>query len=472
MTPRRFPYSPALAIGAAVAIAMGGGLIYAAAGYVTRTRIDDDLRLSLVLAVQALEKSARTAGDAATAAERVARAYRPRSTNLVIWDRDGQKEYNARQYLPPDDPAMVFLTVPKIDTVAQVLARHEPVGHDFVTAQSAQGPVRIHMREVLIEGRQLVVALTRSLAEVALVQSDFRRWALPWFLAVYLAAIVPAQLVVRRAIARVQRLGDEAHELGTRGGPARLSTGDSTAPIERMVDEINGLLSRQERDLESQRAVLALVSHELRTPVAILSAQAQNALDTDDAPVPELRATLRAIRQEAGALSRLVDDLFLIARSSAGEDIARPAPMYLDDLLRECTAATDVPGEEQVVLEVEEGNYSCLADDAMLRRAVTNLLANARRHAGREGAVQISLRTSGDGFIVEVWNNGPPIPPEDQPRIFDRFFQGRDLRGAAGLGLQVVRVVATAHGGDARLVSSTAEDGTRFRLTIPARIIS
>ena len=105
-----------------------------------------------------------------------------------------------------------------------------------------------------------------------------------------------------------------------------------------------------------------------------------------------------------------------------------------------------------------------------MRRALTNLLDNAVRHAPEGGTVRVGARSAGDGAVIEVWNDGPPIDPEDLPHLFERFYRSDKSRsrstGRAGLGLAIAKAIVEAHGGTIT-VESEPDRGTRFVLTLP-----
>ena len=464
----RSPHLPVLAVSALATVVALSATLYWISGAITLRRIDADLASVLSLSLQAVTGAHGRSGDPLQSVERVVAAFRPRSTNLVVVDRQTQREFNARAYLPPDDPALVFLTVPRVDTLAKVLLDHRPMGQDYVTALSFRGaPVRIHMREILLGGRRMVVAQTRSATEVALVRRTALQWLVPGFVLACLFMLIPPHLVVRRSIRGVDQLAEDARRLARGSGTARLSPGGGSAPIEELVEAVNTLLARLEGDASDVRTLLAQASHELRTPVAVLGAEVQDALDRDQPTAGELRQSLRLIRQEVAGLHRLVDDLFLVARAGAGEAIARPAPTYLDDVVRESAMAIAKLGGTLPLVAIAEDDYSYVGDESMLRRAVTNLVENAMRHATEGRPIRVALRRTPHGYQVDVWNHGPPIAPEDRDRIFDRFYRGSRAPGAAGLGLQVVRLIATAHGGQVSLAGSSEVDGTTFRLDLP-----
>jgi signal transduction histidine kinase len=109
-------------------------------------------------------------------------------------------------------------------------------------------------------------------------------------------------------------------------------------------------------------------------------------------------------------------------------------------------------------------------DALQIRRALTNLLDNAVRHAPEGGHVQVEAHSTTDGAVVEVWNDGPSVDPEDLPHLFERFYRGDKSRGRstgkAGLGLAIAKAIVEAHGGTIT-VESLPGHGTRFILTLP-----
>ncbi len=186
-------------------------------------------------------------------------------------------------------------------------------------------------------------------------------------------------------------------------------------------------------------------------------------LELDETP-EERAETTRLVLDELDRLSRMVDDLFLLARAEH-PDFLRPdrvkVATFLVDLHRRLSTLTPLA----LVADVPDG-LVITADPHRLAQAVTQLVANAVKHAGADPRVELGARVDDGELVVWVADDGPGVPVDEAPRVFDRSHRGVAAdRGGAGLGLAIVRAIAEAHAGSARL-APTAQ-GARFELRLP-----
>jgi two-component system OmpR family sensor kinase len=222
---------------------------------------------------------------------------------------------------------------------------------------------------------------------------------------------------------------------------------------------LNDMLDRLDYAFTSQRAFMADVSHELRTPITIIRGHLETLGDDPD----ERREAMAIVADELDRMSRLVDDLLVLARASR-PDFLRVEPLDLDLLTHDLFAKARRLGDREWGLDaVALGLLH--ADRQRVTQAIMNLADNAVRHTS-EGD-QITLGSSIDEREARIWirDSGPGIGVADQRRIFERFAAG-PKRGGAGLGLAIVRAVAEAHGGHVELDSAPGH-GATFTIVIP-----
>ncbi|MFE4959898.1 sensor histidine kinase [Streptomyces sp. NPDC056653] len=249
----------------------------------------------------------------------------------------------------------------------------------------------------------------------------------------------------------------------------RTEVGQVGTALNHMLGHVADALTRRQASEERLRHFAADASHELRTPVANIRGHAELAL-RHHGPVPaEVRHALERIDGESRRMTRLVDDLLLLARLDAGRPLEHE-PVDLTLLILNATddARAAGPGHHWL-LDLPEEPVTVTGDAHRLQQAIGNLLANARTHTPPGTDVTIALTTEPSGVSVDLSDNGPGIPDEIQPEVFGRFVRADHARsrttGSTGLGLAIVHAVITAHGGTATVTSTPGR--TAFRLTLP-----
>jgi signal transduction histidine kinase len=302
--------------------------------------------------------------------------------------------------------------------------------------------------------------------------------------AIVLAVVsIPALFVsIPVGIWRARRISRRLSELAD--ATEAMAAGDLSQRVDvRGEDEIgrvslrfNDMIARLSETDRVRKAFVANVSHELRTPVAIIQGNLERLLDHPDANPAGERRTLDLIHQETMTLSRLIDDLFTLARIEETTLPLESAPLRVDEVAGQAVEGVRAVAWEQRRVSVESlvsGDLpAVLADRTRLRQVLSNLLYNALRHTPEGGMVVVDARACRDAGMVEVSvsDTGVGIPPEELERVFDRFHRversGRHGDGS-GLGLHIVRQLVEAQGGTVAVTSEPGR-GTTFRFTLPA----
>jgi signal transduction histidine kinase len=268
------------------------------------------------------------------------------------------------------------------------------------------------------------------------------------------AALIAIALVVRRQLRVLRRASAAAAALNPDRRGARLPEDNIPREVLALIRSVNAMLERLDEWSERQRRFIADAAHELRTPIAILRTR------LDALPDDPLKDTLL---RDARRLSDLSTKLLDLERLRVSE--ASLAPLDLVALTREAVAdVAPLATEEgyEISFSSETERLDILGDATALRRAVGNLIDNAIRHGGGRGGIRVAVFADG-GLIVE--DDGPGVPPQHAPYIFDPFFRGTKTGQGTGLGLHLVREIIRAHPGAAISLDSRApESGARFRL--------
>jgi two-component system OmpR family sensor kinase len=234
------------------------------------------------------------------------------------------------------------------------------------------------------------------------------------------------------------------------------------------VDELEQLIARQHR-------FVADAAHELRTPLTAQSVVGGNVL-CRKATTPELREAVGSMLEESKHMTRLIDGLLELARISCGHAGARVDPdsrgvVELGKLVQGCVQALQILAEERGQhIELASGpRMWAEADATLVRQAVLNIVHNAIEHCPQGTRIRIETENcAGEEGVIRVIDNGPGIPPKDQPRVFERFYRGTggSRRRGLGLGLSIARAVIRAQGGRIQLHSVPGE-GCTFTLAMP-----
>ncbi len=242
--------------------------------------------------------------------------------------------------------------------------------------------------------------------------------------------------------------------------------------VGRLAQAFNAMARQVSGSHRMMRDLLANVSHELRTPLTSIQGFSQ-ALEEGDLSTPEeYREAGRIINEETQRMRRLVDDLIELSRLEAGEVALERKSFALDELLRACARRFDWRVRDAgAALNVDVPDLPRLVgDERRLEQVFTNLLENAVRHTPSGGTINVSAAAQNGVVRVAVRNTGSYIPPEQLPRVFERFFQldaNRSRRaGGAGLGLAIASEAVQAHRGEIT-ATSDASDGTQFVVVLP-----
>jgi len=277
-------------------------------------------------------------------------------------------------------------------------------------------------------------------------------------LAVLFAAVAAgAWPVVRRLTRRLEALKAGVEAFGA-GQLHRRVAEDGRDEVAAVAASFNHAAARIEALLRANQSLLANASHELRSPLARL----KMAIAMLDDAAPAERARLkREIDTNVAELDALVEEVLLASRLDARGTLEPPQPVALLAVAAEEAA--------RVGATAEGDDLQVPGDERLLRRAVRNLLENARRYAGAEVAVQVRRRPDGGADVV-VADRGPGVPEALRERIFEPFFRmpgHAERAGGVGLGLSLVRQIAERHGGHARCEPRDG-GGSRFVISLPA----
>jgi two-component system, OmpR family, sensor kinase len=262
---------------------------------------------------------------------------------------------------------------------------------------------------------------------------------------------------------------DIAERVPLQDTDTRTEVGQVGAALNEMLDHIDGALNARQKSEERVRQFVADASHELRTPLASIRGYAELTRREREPVPPTVVHAIGRVESEAMRMSNLVDDLLLLARLDAGRPLDRE-PVDLTEMVVNAVSDAHAASPDHVwQLDLPDEPVEVEGDPARLHQIVANLLANARTHTAPGTVVRTSLSPEAGRVRISVRDNGPGVPAELQPNVFQRFARGDTSRnraaGSTGLGLSIVAAVAHAHGGTVDLHSEPGD--TTFTVLLP-----
>jgi two-component system, OmpR family, sensor kinase len=288
---------------------------------------------------------------------------------------------------------------------------------------------------------------------------------------------------VRLSLRPLNRVAATAHEVsslplstGTVSLPERVAVTAPNTEAGQVADAFNHMLEHVESALHDRHAsedrlrhFIADASHELRTPVAVIRSHAEYAQRAGGpdlaAPVTE---ALSRITAESDRMGHLVEDLLLLARLDSGRELEQ-VDVDITRIVLDAVSDARVTGADHVWrLDHPEEEQHVIGDRRALHQVLANLLTNARTHTPNGTTILTTVHSrQPDRLVITVTDDGPGIPADILPRIFDRFVRADNARSGAdgsGLGLSIVAAIVSAHGGS---VQATSRPGaTRFTVTL------
>ena len=288
-------------------------------------------------------------------------------------------------------------------------------------------------------------------------------------------ASVGGYFLARKSLAPIASMNSQTQQISAQNLSARLDVTESRDELGRLGTTINDLLARLENSFKEQQRFIADASHELRTPLAVLRGETEVALGKVRT-VEEYQQSLSLIQDEAERLSRIVEDLFILAREPVDtRAVLHKERVSLNDAVKDCARAAQVLAiRKGVRLSLENDSPAILVngDEELIKRMILNLLDNAVKYTPAGGEVSLELSQENGNAEIVVRDTGIGIPDSAQPRVFDRFFRVDKARartiGGAGLGLSIAQWIAEVHSGSIAL-TSTPNHGSTFTVVLPVR---
>lgn len=384
-----------------------------------------------------------------------------RNLRLVVLEKDGSVVLDVG---PGRENPLPRLPLPLIPTEQEtILAR---------IFRDGKGTSWIYTLHSLENQKYLLVATPQP---VLRLRDIFRDEIMGPFLQAALIALllgVGLSLLIAQWIANpLKQMADAARKM--EDGNYRPIPVDGPREVQQLGEALNEMAYKVQSGQQSQREFLANVSHELKTPLTSIQGFSQAIIDGAVQTPEALKNAAGVIYQESSRMFRLVVDLLSLARLEAGTADLQHIPLDLAPLLRSVVEKFQIQAQNARVNLVLEAAPSLvvLGDGDRLAQVITNLVDNALKFTPENGRVTIRAVQQDGSAVVSVSDTGIGIDPQDQPRIFERFYQvDKSRKGGAGrgvgLGLAIAAQIIAAHGGHIRLDSQPGI-GATFTISLP-----
>ncbi len=315
---------------------------------------------------------------------------------------------------------------------------------------------------VRVESRSYKLYVLFSLADQIAVETRVQRifFIVSPFLLLF--AGVGGYFLARKSLSPIASMGKQAKRITAANLHERLPVSNPNDEVGELTAVFNQLLDRLDQDFEKQRRFMADASHELRTPLAIVRGESEVALQKDRRTVSEYRESLKIVNDEGKRLTKIVEDLFTLARADSGQIKANLREIYLDEIVADCVKSIRTLADKRnIALQFIGEEMTMRGDESLLRRLFINLLDNAVKYNQDNGRIEVTASND----EIRILNTGPEIPADQKEMIFERFHRvdktssrlSESYTSGAGLGLSIAKWIADLHQAD--LKYSRSENG-------------
>ena len=339
-------------------------------------------------------------------------------------------------------------TLPELPVIEQGVPLAES---DLRSGLSPSGvPLRAATVQTTSDGRNVHLTAAHIMVKEMAMLSEFRQRI---YLAVLLAFLITAVLgyaLLRRGLRPLRRMAAHAADITPARLDSRMNSEDTPVELQQLSDAYNAMLDRLANGYQRLMQFSADLAHEIRTPVGSLMGHCQVAL-RQARSADEYQALLASNLEELERISRMVESILFLARADEAQAVPERQPLCLQDELERIGEYFEGLAEERQLALHTSGDATVDADPLLLRRALSNLVANAIRYADAGSDILMRVVSTPGECRIEVENQGPVLTDAALGKLFDRFYRGDASRHQSsdsnGLGLAIVAAIMQLHGG-------------------------
>lgn len=276
---------------------------------------------------------------------------------------------------------------------------------------------------------------------------------------------------IRKALSPINSITKRARQISSSNLSERLVVKYEEDELGQLTIVLNNLLERLEKAFKSQKEFLADAAHELKTPLSILRAHWEQELNNPDVSM-ELKEKMVHDVETITRLSHMINNLLLLSQTESMSSMFNFTEIRLDEILEEVITDASIlaASKNHKLTLVEKSSVTLMGDRIRLYQLFFNIIDNAIKYIHVSGKIWVSLHTDNNNAIIKIIDNGPGIPPQDLPLIFNRFYRVQKDRsrrtGGSGLGLAICKLIAESHKGTIT-AESKIEEGTTIIVTLP-----
>ena len=339
------------------------------------------------------------------------------------------------------------------------------------TIQSNKESFRVYSNQLNIGQNQFKLYVYGNLKDqIELKNLLFNIFLLTVPLTILLAGL-GGYFLVRKSLQPIVEMSSQAKQITSENLHERLPIANAQDELGNLATVFNELLNRLDKAFEQQKRFMADASHELRTPLAIVRGESEVALSKTTRTTAEYQESLAIVHDESKRLTKIVEDLFTLARADSGQIQPDFTEIYVDEIVADCIRSIHSLAEKRhIKIEFVSSETHVKGNEKLLHRLFLNLLDNAVKYNRDNGSISVLIENK----QVTVTNTGSVIPSDEQLKIFDRFYRVDKARSrsnktatdGAGLGLSISSIIAELHQATLELVVSS-EENTTFSVKFP-----
>ncbi len=324
---------------------------------------------------------------------------------------------------------------------------------DLRSGVSLQGvPLRTASVQALSGGVEVRLQAAHLMVKEMAMLASFRQRIYSAMALAFLVTALLGYVLLRQGLRPLRRMTAHAADITPARLHSRIDSADAPIELQPLGEALNAMLERLDDGYQRLTQFSADLAHEIRTPVGSLMGHCQVAL-RQTRSADEYQALLASNLEELERISRLVESILFLARADEAQSALERQPLCLHDELQRVADYFEGPAEERQLSLCISGDGTLLADPILLRRALSNLVANAIRHADPASEIQIRVEQRGMQWLVDVENHGQALDETTLGKLFDRFYRGDASRHQSsdsnGLGLAIVAAIMHLHNGRA-----------------------